>query len=93
MPNGFGLIMIGAGVIDPEIEFGNSTWPAPLFVGLDLSDGLQYVPILTDGNGEFQTTTTNPGLGDLMLGIQVQVAPTASGPFYGTSNPLTLILE
>ena len=94
VPNGFGFLLIApAGVASQEQALHNRSWPAPLFFGLDLSGGLSIFPLVFDGAGGFQAGATNPGLGDVTIGLQLVVGASAAGPFYGTSAPLALELD
>ena len=54
---------------------------------------MRFVPLLTDASGTFEVSTVNPGTGGWTLGVQCIVAAEAGGPFYGTSDPVALVLE
>jgi hypothetical protein len=93
-PNGFGFLLVApAGVASQEQPLHNRSWPAPLWFGLDLGAGLSIFPIVFDGAGGFTASASNPGLGDVTIGLQLVVGATASGPWYGTSAPLALELD
>jgi hypothetical protein len=94
VPNGFGLLLLApAGVAGSETPLGNRSWPAPLFFGLDLSAGLQLFPITTDFNGAAAFNAVNPGLGGFSFGLQLVAATAVTGPYFGTSAPLEVVLQ
>lgn len=93
-PNGFGFLLVApAGVTGQEVALHNRSWPAPLWFGLDPSAGLMLFPVAFDGAGGFQAGASNPGVGDVTIGLQLVVGASAAGPFYGTSEALALELQ
>ena len=93
VPDGFGLMLITDAASDDETPLRNRTWPAPLFLGLDLSTGLRVVPVTTDSLGELHESVLNVGFGGVTLAFQLVVAAGAAGPLYGTSPALEIVLE
>jgi len=94
VPNGFGLMLFApAGVASQELPLHNRSWPAPLWFGLDLTGGVVIFPLSFDATGAFHSGASNPGFGDVTIGLQLVVGASAAGPFYGTSAPFALELD
>ena len=94
VPGGVVLMFVAGDVAAGEVPLANRQWPAPLFLGLDLTAGLFLAQVFAlDAGGEIRWSAKNPGLAGLTLGVQGFVGETASGPFYGTSQPLQLVYQ
>ena len=91
--NGFGLMLITGSAAGSELALKNRTWPAPLFIGLDFAGGLTVVPIATDGTGEYHEPVDNTGFGGVTVAFQLVVGESATGPLYGTSAAMEIVLQ
>jgi hypothetical protein len=90
--NGLGLLFLSDGLATGELELRNRTWPAPLFFDLDFVN-VQLLPIVLDVDGAYHETLDNPGLGGVTIAAQLLTAGALSGPWYGTSNALSVTLQ
>jgi hypothetical protein len=87
VPSGLALVVLGAGVIDPEIALGRSV---PLYFGLDLRGRVGLFPLLADAAGGFSLSLFNPGI-PASFALQVFVGGRHAG-LLGSSNPLAIEL-
>ena len=91
VPSGMGLMLVGVGVDSgPALTLPNRSWPAPLFLELDLSGGLRLQPFTTDAGGARTLLAVNPGVGGVTLGLQAVVGSVSSAALFATSSPLAL---
>ncbi len=94
VPNGVAVLYLTGGVVGSEFAVNNTTWPAPLFFGLDFSGGPLVTQVLAlDGNGEATLNSANDGGASGTFGMQVVTGESASGPLYGTSNAIAVTFE
>jgi hypothetical protein len=93
VPDGFGLLLVGDSLAPAERQLRNRTWPAPLFVGLSPTSSWSVVALPTDADGEWSLMLDNPGLGGVTVAAQLVVGASSQGPFYGTSAPISFVLQ
>ena len=89
--NGSAWLFVTSGLLPQEERLPNSTWPAPLYFGLDVAGGILYRQrVSLDAFGEWTVQGDSTGLSGLTLGVQALIGPTAAGPFYSTTTPLEI---